>query len=314
MPHHPPSSTASPEAVRAVRRFNRFFTRRIGVLDPYLGSDLSLTDVRVLYELAHRESPIAREIAGDLGLDGGYLSRILRRFENAGWLTRSPSPHDARQSLLHLTEAGHAAFAPLQQRSRDEAAALLSPLPAAQQAALIEAMQRIETLLAPDAPPATRTVVLRDPVPGDIGWVVQQHGEIYAREYGWNSAFEALVADIAAQFVRKFQPDAEKCWIAELDGERVGSVFVARKSATVAQLRMLVLSPRARGLGLGGRLVDECIAFARAKGYRKMLLWTNSCLTAARAIYAKRGFVLVKSEPYEDFGQQLTGETWEMRL
>lgn len=314
MPLHPPPSTASAEAVRAVRRFNRFFTRRIGVLAPYLGSDLSLTDVRVLYELAHRESPIAREIAGDLGLDGGYLSRILRRFENAGWLARSPSPHDARQSLLRLTKAGHAAFAPLQQRSRDEAAALLSPLPAAQQAALIEAMQRIETLLAPDAPPATRTVVLRDPAPGDIGWVVQQHGEIYAREYGWNSTFEALVADIAAQFVRKFQPDAEKCWIAELDGERVGSVFVARKSATVAQLRMLVLSPRARGLGLGGRLVDECIAFARAKGYRKMVLWTNSCLTAARAIYAKRGFVLVKSEPYEDFGQQLTSETWEMRL
>ncbi len=317
MPHNPPPSTASAEAVRAVRRFNRFFTRRIGVLDPYLGSDLSLTDVRVLYELAHRESPIAREIAGDLGLDGGYLSRILRRFENAGWLARSPSPHDARQSLLRLTEAGYAAFAPLQQRSRDEAAALLSPLPAAQQAALIEAMQRIETLLAPDAPDrpaATRTVVLRDPAPGDIGWVVQQHGEVYAREYGWNSAFEALVAEIAAQFLRKFQPDWERCWIAELDGERVGSVFVARKSATVAQLRMLVLSPRARGLGLGGRLVDECIAFARARGYRKMVLWTNSCLTAARAIYAKRGFVLVKSEPYEDFGQQLTSETWEMRL
>lgn len=314
MPHYPPTSTASPEAVRAVRRFNRFFTRRIGVLDPYLGSNLSLTDVRVLYELAHRKSPIAREIAGDLGLDGGYLSRILRRFENAGWLARSPSPHDARQSLLCLTEAGHAAFAPLQQRSRDEAAALLAPLAPIQQEALIEAMQRIETLLAPGAPAATRTVVLRDPAPGDIGWVVQQHGEIYAREYGWNSAFEALVAEIAAQFLRKFQPAWEKCWIAELDGERVGAVFVVRKSATVAQLRMLVLAPRARGLGLGGRLVDECIAFARAKGYRKMVLWTNSCLTAARAIYVKRGFVLAKSEPYEDFGQQLTGETWEMRL
>lgn len=320
MPRPSPALSATPppaapvEAVHALRRFNRFFTRRIGVLDPYLGSDLSLTDVRVLYELAHREASIAREIAQDLGLDGGYLSRILRRFETAGWLARSPSPHDARQSLLRLTEAGHAAFAPLQQRSRDEAAALLAPLAPMQQETLIEAMQRIETLLAPDAPAATRTVVLRDPAPGDIGWVVQQHGEVYAREYGWNSTFEALVAEIAAQFLRKFQPAWEKCWIAELDGERVGAVFVVRKSATVAQLRMLVLAPRARGLGLGGRLVDECIAFARAKGYRKMVLWTNSCLTAARAIYAKRGFTLTKSEPYADFGHSLVGETWELRL
>lgn len=308
----------SANAVKAVRKFNRFFTRRIGVLDPYLGSTLSLTDVRVLYELAHRDAPVASELARDLGLDGGYLSRILRRFEAAGWITRSASPKDARQSVLTLTSAGRDTFEPLQQRSREQAAALLAPLPPARRQEVVQAMQRIETLLAPpnpgSAPAAPHVVVLRDPVPGDIGWVVQQHGDIYWREYGWDSRFEALVADIAAQFVRKFQPGWERCWIAELNGERVGSVFVVRKSATTAQLRMLILSPQARGLGLGARLTDECITFARAKGYRKMVLWTNSCLTAARSIYAKRGFKLVKSEPYEGFGQQATGETWELKL
>jgi DNA-binding MarR family transcriptional regulator/GNAT superfamily N-acetyltransferase len=313
----PSASTPVPaSAVKAVRRFNRFFTRRIGVLDPYLGSDLSLTDVRVLYELAHREAPVASELARELGLDGGYMSRILRRFEQAGWISRSTSAQDARQSVLTLTAAGRAVFEPLQQRSREEATALLAPLPPARQQEVVDAMERIETLLDPasgaGAPP--RMAVLRDPVPGDMGWVVQQHGEIYWREYGWDSRFEALVADIAAQFLRKFQPDWEKAWIAELDGERVGAVFVVRKSPTTAQLRMLILAPKARGLGLGARLTDECLAFARAKGYKKMVLWTNSCLTAARGIYAQRGFRLTKSEPYDGFGQQLVGETWELKL
>lgn len=311
-------SPLSPEvaAVKAIRQFNRFYTRRIGVLDPYLDSDLSLTDVRVLYELAHREAAVASEIAKDLHLDGGYLSRILRRFEAQGWLRREPDVRDARQSLLRLTEAGYQAFAPLQQKSRDEATALLSPLAAPQRLQLIEAMQTVQTLLDPaaSAPTKTKAAVLRDPAPGDMGWVVQQHGEIYAREYGWNSDFEALVADIASQFLRKFQPEWERCWIAEFDGERVGAVFVVRKSPSTAQLRMLILSPKARGLGLGARLTDECIAFARSKGYRKMVLWTNSCLSAARGIYAARGFRLVKSEPYEGFGQQLVGETWELKL
>ena len=306
----------SADAVKAVRRFNRFFTRRVGVLDPYLGSDLSLTDVRVLYELAHRDAPVASELARELGLDGGYLSRILRRFEAAGWLRRRASERDARQSVLTLTPAGRDAFEPLQQRSRDEAAALLAPLPPARRHEVVDAMQRIEALLEPANAPALppKVALLRDPAPGDIGWVVQQHGEIYWREYGWDSRFEALVADIAAQFVRKFQPEWERCWIAELEGERVGAVFVVRKSATTAQLRMLILSPKARGLGLGARLTDECIAFARAKGYKKMVLWTNTCLTAARGIYAQRGFTLVKSEPYENFGQRLVGETWELKL
>lgn len=315
----PTSQVSAPvpaSAVKAVRRFNRFFTRRICVLDPYLGSDLSLTDVRVLYELAHREAPVASELARELGLDGGYMSRILRRFEQAGWISRSTSAQDARQSVLTLTAAGRAVFEPLQQRSREEATALLAPLPPARQQEVVDAMERIETLLDPasgvGAPP--RMAVLRDPVPGDMGWVVQQHGEIYWREYGWDSRFEALVADIAAQFLRKFQPDWEKAWIAELDGERVGAVFVVRKSPTTAQLRMLILAPKARGLGLGARLTDECLAFARAKGYKKMVLWTNSCLTAARGIYAQRGFRLTKSEPYDGFGQQLVGETWELKL
>lgn len=317
-PSHPPESPAPvpASAVKAVRRFNRFITRRIGVLDPYLGSKLSLTDVRVLYELAHREAPVASELARELGLDGGYMSRILRRFEQAGWIERHASAQDARQSLVALTPAGREAFEPLQQRSRDEAAALLAPLLPARRQEVVDAMERIETLLssASHAAGGPRVAVLRDPLPGDMGWVVQQHGEIYWREYGWDSRFEALVADIAAQFLRKFQPAWEKAWIAELDGERVGSVFVVRKSAITAQLRMLILSPKARGLGLGARLTDECIAFARAKGYKKMVLWTNSCLTAARGIYGQRGFQLVKTEPYEDFGQQLVGETWELRL
>lgn len=313
----PTAAPVAASAVKAVRRFNRFFTRRIGVLDPYLGSELSLTDVRVLYELAHREAPVASELARELGLDGGYMSRILRRFEKAGWISRTTSAQDARQSVLALTATGREVFEPLQQRSREDAMALLAPLPPARQQEVVDAMERIETLLDP-TPAANGTLprmaVLRDPVPGDIGWVVQQHGEIYWREYGWDNRFEALVADIAAQFLRKFQPEWERCWVAELDGERVGAVFVVRKSATKAQLRMLILSPKARGMGLGARLTDECIAFARAKGYQKLVLWTNSCLTAARGIYAKRGFRLTATEPYEDFGQKLVGETWELKL
>ncbi|MET3494508.1 DNA-binding MarR family transcriptional regulator/GNAT superfamily N-acetyltransferase [Variovorax boronicumulans] len=310
-----PSTAVDSSAVKAIRQFNRFYTRRIGALDPYLGGAMSLTDVRVLYELAHREIAVASEIGRDLGLDAGYMSRILRRFESEGWLTREPHARDARQSVLRLTDAGHAAFAPLQQKSRDEAAALLATLAPAQRQQLVQAMGTVQSLLDAHAPPAKpQAVVLRDPAPGDIGWVVQQHGEIYAREYGWDSSFEALVAGIASEFLLKFQPEWERCWIAERNGERVGSIFVVRKSASVAQLRMLILTPGARGLGLGGKLVDECIAFARLKGYRKMVLWTNSCLSAARGIYATRGFQLTKSEPHESYGKQLVGETWELKL
>ncbi|MBG9386843.1 bifunctional helix-turn-helix transcriptional regulator/GNAT family N-acetyltransferase [Caenimonas aquaedulcis] len=309
------ASPVSPAHVKAVRGFNRFYTQRIGVLDPYLGSEFSLTEVRVLYELAHRDQPTATELARDLTLDAGYLSRILRRFESRGWLARSPSPADARTSLLRLTAAGHKVFAPLQQKSRDEAAALLAALPETRRTELIAAMGTVQRLLDGAASaPGSRTIVLRDPQPGDMGWVIEQHGALYAREWGYTADFEALVADIAAQFIRKFDPAWEKAWIAEIDGERVGSVFVVRKSATVAKLRLLILTPQARGLGLGGRLTDECIAFARAKGYRKLVLWTQSELLAARAIYKSRGFVRTASERNNAFGKRLTSETWELDL
>jgi DNA-binding MarR family transcriptional regulator/GNAT superfamily N-acetyltransferase len=305
----------APADVEAVRGFNRFYTQRIGVLDPYLGSDLSLTEVRVLYELAHRDQPTATELGRDLALDAGYLSRILRRFETRGWLERTPSPADGRQSLLRLTRAGEQAFAPLQQKSRDEAAALLASLTGPARGQLIGAMATVRQLLDPAAQPAsTRTVVLRDPRPGDMGWVVQQHGEIYSREYRFNSEFESLVAGVAARFMKNFDPASDKGWIAEMDGERAGSVFVVRRSRTVAQLRLLILTPQARGFGLGGRLTDECIAFARAKGYRKLMLWTQSHLLAARAIYRSRGFRCTKSQPYSAFGQELVSEVWELKL
>jgi DNA-binding MarR family transcriptional regulator/ribosomal protein S18 acetylase RimI-like enzyme len=312
------SSVAAAD-VKAVRRFNRFYTQRIGVLDAYLGSDFSLTEVRVLYELAHRDQPTATELGRDLGLDTGYLSRILRRFEHKGWLVRVPSPADARQSLLVLSDAGHAVFAPLQQRSRDEAAALLAPLPLPQRTRVIEAMSTLQQALAPDEPrgkgtaPA-RTIVLREPRPGDFGWVIEQHGKLYADEWGYTVEFEALVAGIVAKYIDHQDPVCEKGWIAEVDGQRAGSVFVVRQSARVAKLRLLIVTPEARGLGLGGRLTDECIAFARAAGYRKLVLWTQSHLTAARAIYKSRGFRLTRQARGDAFGKHLTSETWELAL
>lgn len=306
------------DQIKALRSFNRTYTRQIGVLDPYLGSDMSLTEVRVLYELAHRDQPAASEIVRDLALDAAYLSRILKRFETRSWLQRVGSVADGRQQLLRLTDNGHAAFAPLQQKSRDAAAALLGTLPPAQRTELIAALATVQRLIAPSPAAAAmpaRTALLRELRPGDMGWVVEQHGALYAREYGFTSEFEALVAEIAANFLRNFQPDWENAWIAEVDGQRAGSIFVVRKSPTVAQLRMLLLTPAARGMGLGGQLTDACIAFARAKGYRKMSLWTQSNLTAARAIYAARGFQLKASEPpSQAFGQTLVSETWELKL
>lgn len=308
----PPSSVTRSQ-VKAVRAFNRFYTQRIGVLKRYLDTDFTLTEVRVLYELAHRPPLTARELVHDLELDAGYLSRILRRFEDKGWLARETAPHDARQALLRLTEAGYAIFAPLQQKSREETAALLAAVAPAERPRLIGALQTVHRLLEPTAA-TQRRVTLRDPRPGDLGWVVQMHGELYAREFGFDASFEALVAEIAAKYLRDFDPRAERGWIAEVDGQRAGCVFVVRKSPTVAQLRLLLVSPDARGLGLGGKLTDACIAFARAKGYRKMVLWTQSNLLAARAIYAARGFILKQSEDNAAFGQQLVSETWELKL
>ncbi|HZN45999.1 MAG TPA: bifunctional helix-turn-helix transcriptional regulator/GNAT family N-acetyltransferase [Ramlibacter sp.] len=307
------SSPVAKSQVKAVRAFNRFYTQRIGVLKRYLDTDFTLTEVRVLYELAHRPPLAARDLVQDLELDPGYLSRILRRFEGRGWIAREPAPHDGRQHLLRLTQAGYDAFAPLQQKSRDETSTLLAGVPPRARPQLIAALHTVHSLLEPRAR-TEREVVLHDPRPGDMGWVVQTHGELYAREYGFDWTFEALVAEIAAGFIRNFDPEHEKGWIAEVDGERAGCVFVVRKSATVAQLRLLILRPEARGLGLGGRLTDECIAFARSAGYRRMMLWTQSNLTAARAIYRSRGFALKEGERNTAFGQKLVSEVWERRL
>jgi DNA-binding MarR family transcriptional regulator/N-acetylglutamate synthase-like GNAT family acetyltransferase len=302
------------QRIAGVRRFNRFYTQRIGVLhEGLLGSPFSLAEGRVLYELAHREKPTAAELARDLGLDAGYLSRILREFQRRGLLRKAPSPTDARQSLLTLTSRGQDAFAPLHTRSRDEIAALLGALPPAEQVRLLDAMHVIERLLGA-RPESKAPYVLRPPHPGDMGWVIGRHGALYAQEYGWDEQFEALVAGIVAKFVERFDPKKERCWIAEKDGENVGSVFLVKQSPTVAKLRLLIVEPRARGLGIGARLVDECLRFARQKGYRKMTLWTNSILRSARRIYEGAGFRKVHEERHRSFGHDLIGETWELKL
>jgi DNA-binding MarR family transcriptional regulator/GNAT superfamily N-acetyltransferase len=298
--------------VAAVRRFNRFYTSKIGVLH-YLGSDFSLAEVRVLYELAHRAAaPTAAQLGKDLNLDAGYLSRLVNAFERRGLIARTRSTSDGRRSHLALTTAGRAAFAPLGARSHDEMAALLAPLSDTDQRRVLDAMETIEAVLGGgDGPPP---FTLRPHRPGDMGWVVQRHGALYAQEYGWDERFEALVASIVAKFIERFDPARERCWIAEKDGEAVGSVFLVKRGKSVAQLRLLIVDPKARGLGIGARLVGECEAFARASGYRTITLWTNSVLTSARRIYEAAGYRLVDSEPHESFGHKLVGENWEKTL
>jgi DNA-binding MarR family transcriptional regulator/GNAT superfamily N-acetyltransferase len=302
------------QRIAAVRRFTRFYTQRIGVLqEGLLRSPFSLAQGRVLYELANRAQPTASELARDLGLDAGYLSRILRGFERQGLLRRTASKTDGRQNLLAITDKGRRAFAPLNARSREEIGAMLKPLSAGEQESLVGAMGTVERLM--DAKPESRApYILRPPAPGDMGWVVSRHGALYADEYGFDEAFEALVAEIVAKFVQDFDGKRERCWIAERDGENVGSVFVVAQSATVAKLRLLLVEPKARGLGIGARLVDEVLRFARQAGYRKITLWTQSNLTAARAIYQKAGFRLAKTERHHSFGQDLLGEYWERKL
>jgi DNA-binding MarR family transcriptional regulator/GNAT superfamily N-acetyltransferase len=300
--------------VDAVRGFNRFYTKHIGVLhEGLLGSPFSLTEVRVLYELAHREQPTAADLIRELGLDAGYLSRILRGFAKRGLITKARSTADLRQTLLSLTARGRKAFAPLNARSHEEVAAMLTGLSVARQTRLIEAMSTIQTVLGAQFEPKV-PYVLRPHQPGDMGWVIHRHGVLYAREYGWDETFEALVAEIAAKFIRRLDPKRERCWIAEREGGIVGSVFLVRKSETVAQLRLMYVETDARGLGIGRRLAEECIRFGRQAGYRKIVLWTNSVLVAARHIYQTAGFRLVHSEPHHSFGHDLIGETWELSL
>ena len=305
---------ASPPPIEAVRRFNRFYTRQIGVLGEGLsGTEFPLTEARVLYELAHRDRPTAAELARDLGLDPGYLSRILRGFEQRRLLRRARSEADGRRSHLTLTALGRRAFAPLNRGSQEEVGALLGALSPADQARVVGAMSTIEHVLGARTP-GKAPYLLRHHQPGDMGAVIRLHGEVYAREFGWDATFEALVARIAARFLERYDATRERCWIAEVNGEVAGSVFLVKHSATVGQLRLMIVDPKARGLGIGERLVSECVRFARQAGYRKVRLWTNSVLLAARHLYAKAGFRLVHKERHRSFGQNLVGETWELSL
>lgn len=299
----------------AVRRFNRLYTQRIGVLhDDYLHSPLTLSQVRVLYE-AHRDPPpAAAELARELDLDPAYLSRLLKGLARAGLVRRAAAAGDGRKSLVSLTARGRRLLDTLQERSRAEVAALLAPLSREGQDELLAAMGTIERVLTGRAG-AAAPYLLRPHQPGDMGWVVSQHGLVYANEYGWDMTFEAHVAGIVQHFIEHFDPAHERCWIAERDGRPVGSVFLVKKSATVAKLRLLIVDPSARGLGIGARLVDECSRFARQAGYRKITLWTNSILDAARHTYERAGYrMIARGAPEHRFGKDLVFETWELAL
>ncbi|AHG91897.1 GCN5-related N-acetyltransferase [Gemmatirosa kalamazoonensis] len=309
-----PTDPVPADAVAAVRRFNRFYTRLVGALDEgHLATEHSLAEARVLYELAHRDAPTATEVGRDLRLDAGYLSRIVRRLERAGLVTRAASTDDARRRHLRLTEAGRAAAVDLEARAHHDVASHVAALPAPDHPRLLAAMRTIESLLGRADQTA---IVLRDPRPGDYGWVIARNGALYAREYGWDVTYEALVARIVADFAAGFDPRVERCWIAERDGENVGCIFCVRhpERPGVAKLRLLLVEPSARGAGLGARLVRECIAFARSAGYHTMTLWTNSVLASARRIYQAAGFQLVEETPNRMFGHELVGQTWELTL
>jgi DNA-binding MarR family transcriptional regulator/GNAT superfamily N-acetyltransferase len=309
-----PDASAEP-TVAALRRFSRFYTRQLGLLDEgLLDSGFTLTETRVLYELAHRDGLAAADLVRELALDAGYLSRVLRRFQTQGLIERSTQAGDARRSTLALTGKGRKTFAPLNKASSAQASALVAHLDAGAKAELQTALAAVERLMTPGAKAAPEPIVLRSLQVGDIGLIASRQGQLYAQEYGWDETFEALVAEIGARFVQKFDPKWERCWVAEQGGRIVGSVFVVRKSPRVAQLRLLYVDPVTRGQGLGARLVDECIRFARSKGYRSMMLWTNAGLDAARHIYEARGFVLQKEERHRSFGKNLVGQFWTLKL
>jgi DNA-binding MarR family transcriptional regulator/N-acetylglutamate synthase-like GNAT family acetyltransferase len=310
--------TAIEQRTGAVRRFNRFYTRQIGVLrKTYLDSPYSLGEMRVLYEIAQGSKPGDGVTASDIGraldLDAGYLSRVLRNFEKRGLIARKSSAKDARQSHLALTARGKKAFAPAEQRSQRDVAAMLGKLKPDQQAQLIAAMQTIETLLG-DAPAAKPSYTLCEPRHGDFGWIVSRNAELYAQEYGWTKPFEGLCAQIVADFVSNYDAERERCWIAEMNGENVGCVMLVKDSDEVARIRLLLVDPKARGLGLGQRLTDECVRFARERGYKKITLWTHSILSAARHCYEKAGFTLTSSEQRHTWGKDVVAEFWDLQL
>lgn len=302
------------EAAAAIRRFNRFHTRWVGALGGSLhGSGLSLTEARVLYELAQRDDWQAAELAKSLDLDPAYLSRILQRFATRGWLDRSRSSADGRAWRLQLTDEGRAAFAALDGASEAQARSILSRLHRPEQAMLVDALATTQRLLSGERQARSHPII-REHQPGDIGWVIAAHGRLYAEDYGWDQSFEALVAEIAAKFLREFKPGRERCFIAELEGTPVGSAFVVEEDEATAKLRLVLVEKRVQGLGLGKALVREAVDFARSAGYRRVVLWTNDILHAARAIYIAEGFRLVAEERHHSFGQDLVGQNWELVL
>ena len=302
-----------PDAVAAVRAFNRFYTSELGVLGPgFLRTPHTLAEARVLFELGQAERLEVSELRARMAIDAGHLSRLLARLDRQGLVERERSPSDGRRQLARLTAAGGKAFETLDRRSADETAARLSALAAADRRRLVGALADVRRLLDPAAPRAP--TLLRAPRPGELGWIVERHGELYADEYGWDASFEALVARVVADYAERHDPAGEAAWIAELDGEPAGCVMCVRGDDAVAKLRLLLVEPRARGLGLGARLVDECIAFARRAGYRELSLWTNDVLVHARRIYERAGFALVAEEPHHSFGHDLVAQTWSLQL
>jgi DNA-binding MarR family transcriptional regulator/GNAT superfamily N-acetyltransferase len=302
------------DVITAVRQFNRNYTKWTGLLDEHLvESRFGLTEARVLYELATRKKTTASDLIADLAMDPGYLSRILKDFAKSGYLTRERSAEDRRQIDLRLSKKGEAAFRPLDQKSSDAVGRLLGGLSEQDGRRLVAAIAVIEELLGGEGK-ASAPVVLRAPRAGDFGWIVHRHGVLYAQEYGWNEEFEALVAKITARFIRNFKPGRDGCWVADKGGRIMGSVFIVEEDTETAKLRMLYVEPEARGEGLGTRLVGEAVKFARGAGYRRLILWTNDNLAAARRVYEKAGFKLVSEEPHESFGHKLTGQHWELVL
>lgn len=303
------------DAIASVRHFNRFYTKQLGVLNEgLLESPFTLSEARIIYELSNRAKATATELGNELAMDAGYLSRTLRSLESRKILVRKTSTSDARQSVLELTATGRKEFENLDRLSRNQIEEVLNDLSVAEQKRLLVAMESIQKLLSREPPEGIYSYILRSPEPGDFGWVVQSNGTLYAQEYGWDEKYEALVAEIVADFIKNLDPKKERCWIAEKDGENVGSVFLVKESDEVARLRLLIVDPKARGLGIGKRLVDECTRFARRAGYKKITLWTNSVLLAARSIYQKAGYELAKSESHQSFGHDLVGETWVLTL
>lgn len=308
-------AAALAEDIAAVRAFNRFYTRRINVLEEaYLGGGFTLGECRVLFEVGRTDGLTAKQLGEMLGLDGGYISRILKRFEESSLVERRSDPLDGRSWTLHLTPSGRELFIRLNTRSEAQVGRLLANLDADRRRRLTTAMRSVRELLGPEPTGAASPIVIRAHRPGDMGWIVQRHAELYAQERGWGPLFEALVADVCAEFVRNFDPGRERCWIAERDGERLGCVFLKNAEGGVAKLRMLLVEPSVRGAGLGRRLTGECIGFARASNYREVTLWTQSVLEPARRIYAEAGFKLVAAEPHTLWGEPLIGETWRLRL